>query len=85
MPESNEWHALKKLIVHLIIGAIAFFSISFVAVLLSEWVSYLARNNFNPVIVKGLSAFEYMIFGMDLLLAGIFLGRSMYKFVKELW
>lgn len=85
MSNGRSWHTLKEFMIHVAIGAIAFFFISLIAVSLSMWVAYLENNGINAIIVKGLEAFEYMLFGIDILLASIFLQRSMYKLVKELW
>lgn len=85
MSNGKTWHSLKEFMVHISIGAIAFVFISVIAIALSEWVSYLQEANFNPIIIKGLAAFEYLLFALDLLLASIFLMRSMYKLGKELW
>lgn len=85
MPESRIWLSLKEFVVHVSVGAIAFFFVSVIAVGLSVWVSYLEANGINYIIVQGLKAFEYMLFGLDLILAAIFLVRSMIKLVKDLW
>lgn len=85
MDESKLWHSLKEFLIHVAVGAIVFVFISCIAILLSEWVKILDKNGYDPIIVKGLSGFEYFLFGMDLLLSGIFLIRSMIKLVKELW
>jgi len=79
------WRSLIEFIVHILVGTIAFFLISGIAVLLDMWVSYLESTSVNPIIVKILTGFEYLLFGLDLLLAGIFLIRSMYKLVKNSW
>lgn len=79
------WISLIEFMVHVLVGAIAFFTISGIAVLLSMWVSYLESVGMNPIIVKSLIGFEYLLLGLDLLLAGVFLIRSMYKLVKNSW
>ncbi|WP_133512368.1 hypothetical protein [Candidatus Thiosymbion oneisti] len=79
------WISLVKFITHVVVGVIAFFAISIIAVLLSWWVSYLESIGVNPIIVKAITGFEYLLLGLDLLLAGIFIIRSMYMLVKDLW
>lgn len=84
-PKPNIWHSLVEFIVHVLVGSIAFFIISAFAILLDTYVSYLKENEFNPIIIKGLIGFEYALFGLDLLLAGLFLLGSTYKLVREIW
>ena len=78
------WKRLLEFVIHLVIGAIVFLFISFMAVLLSEWITYLEARNVNAIIIKGLKGFEYFLFGLDLLLGGYFVVRSTWKLVKEL-
>lgn len=76
---------LKEFVIHIVVGAIAFFVVAATAILLSIFVEVLKENGINPVVIKALEGFEYLVLGMDLLLASIFLGTSMYKLVKKLW
>lgn len=78
------WKRLFEFIIHLTIGAIVFLFISFMAVMLSEWIVYLEGRKVNPIIIKGLMGFEYFLFGLDLLLGGYFVIKSTWKLVKEL-
>ena len=85
MSDNQIWSSLKEFVVHITVGTILFVFISLIAILLSLGVAYLDSNGYNPIIVKGLAGFEYLLFGLDLFLAAVFLLRSTYKLVKEIW
>jgi len=80
-------HSLRQILFesvkHILAGAILFVVIALIAIALSEFVAYLDAKHYNPYIIKGLAGFEYFIFGLDLILAAIFLIRTLYKFVRE--
>tara|TARA_R110002049_G_scaffold270121_1_gene447140 strand:+ start:330 stop:584 length:255 start_codon:yes stop_codon:yes gene_type:complete len=84
MDEKPLWGKLLKFASHLAVGAVVFICISTLAVLLSMWIVYLEGRNVNPIIIKGLTGFEYFLFGLDLLLAGYFVVMSTWKLVKEI-
>ncbi len=79
------WNILLEFIIHIIVGVIIFGSISLIIVLLSKWTSYLETIGTNQMIIKGLIAFEYFLYGMDLLLGVLFVIVSAWKMVKKLW
>ena len=81
----NIKQALLEFCIHIVVGAVAFVVLATIAVLLSFFVSYLENNGVNPNIIKGLTGFEYFLFGIDLFLGSIFILISMFKLVKELW
>ena len=82
---TNIKEALREFCIHIVVGAIAFVVLALIAVSISFFVSYLDNNGVNPNIIKGLTGFEYFLFGMDLFLGGIFVLISMFKLVRELW
>lgn len=85
MNNKELWTALVEFVIHVVVGAIAFFVVSLMAILLSIWVEYLEHEGYNEFIVKGLAGFEYFVFCMDLMLGAAFLIASTWKLVRKIY
>lgn len=74
-----------KFIKELFIGAFIFISVAAVAVALSLFVRFLEENKISRYITGGLTAIEYLMFGVDLILMFIFILRTSIDLGKALW
>ena len=70
--------------VHILVGTLLFVGISGAAVLLANWVEKLKEWGMPEFMVKGCLGAEYLVFGADLMLFGmfvvtesVFLGRDL--------
>lgn len=78
------WRVPWEFAIHAVIGTSIFVIIALAAVLLSVGVVKLEKNDIDVVIIVGLKAAEYAIFGVDLILFGVFLWRTAKRTIKRL-
>lgn len=83
MSNSKIWGDLGEFCVHVIVGAVAFFVVSLIAVLLSYWVAFLEAHGYNLFVVKSVEAFEYFVLVLDFCLTGYMMVLSSYKLCKK--
>lgn len=77
--------SFKEFVVHIVVGALTFISISAVAAVLGIWVHFLESNGVNPMLIKGMVGAEYFLVGIDLFLGFAFVLISTAKLVRALW
>jgi hypothetical protein len=81
---SDWWKAPLAFMVESLTGLTIFTTIAVAAVLLNFGIDYLATKKVSKVILLGLTAAEYMLFAVDLILFARFLWRTLIKNWKEL-
>jgi len=74
-----------RLLVHFLTGTFVFAVVALLAVGLSQGIDYLAVKGINPFIIWGLRIAEWLLFVVDLLLFIVFVLRTTYRTMKELW
>lgn len=78
------WRVPWQFAVHALVGIAIFAIIAGGAVALELAVRALAMHGIGPVIIFGLKAAEYAVFGVDLILFGVFLWRTTKRSVQQL-
>ena len=68
--------------VHVLVGATIFILMAVPALGANYLVRYLSDLGGNNIIIHGLTAFEYLIFGVDIALFIIFNITTTYKYIK---
>ncbi|MCJ8337560.1 MAG: hypothetical protein MJK10_03730 [Pseudomonadales bacterium] len=81
--DQTKW-APKTFFFEAVSGILIFITIALAAIFLSYSVSYLEAIKFDPVIIYGLKAAEYAIFGCDLFLFAVFLFATTKKTYRGL-
>ena len=84
-PAPPFWHAPLEFAAHAVVGTAIFAIIAAAAVFLNIGVAQLqAHFRVTEVIIYGLEAAEYALFGTDLLLYAVFLWRTARRTIKKL-
>jgi len=83
-PAAPFWLAPWQFAVHALVGTSIFAIIAAVAVALELAVHKLQSYGIGRVIIFGLKAGEYSVFGVDLFLFGVFLWRTANRTIKKL-
>jgi hypothetical protein len=78
------WHAPWKFAVHAIVGTLIFAVIALPAIAINAIVNRLEDFHTDVVIIFGLKASEYALFGVDLVIFGVFLWRAARRTIKDL-
>ena|ERR1035437_2252577 len=78
------WRVPWEFAVHAVVGTLIFGIIAMAAVLLDLLVIRLEAYHTDAVIIFGLKGGEYALFGVDLLLFGVFLWRTAQRTIKHL-
>jgi len=84
MSNEETWSALGEFIVHVIVGAIAFFAIAGVAIAINIFVKYLTSIGIDPILTSALTGLEYVLFGFDILLGLYYFVKTLVAMVKKL-
>lgn len=66
------WWPLWEFVLHVVVGTLTFVLVAVPAVLLNHLVAYLEKLPVDQIIIKGLTALEYLIFAVDLAFVAIF-------------
>jgi len=82
--EGKWWYPLWKFAVHGAVGSAIFVLIAIPALSLSILFRWLQSRKIDEVLIYGLKAAEYLVFGVDLILFGWFVIRTAVRAGKEL-
>ncbi len=77
------WLPLYEYMVHILVGTAIFILVAVPAVGVNFLAGYLSDLGVNNIIIHGLTAFEYLIFGVDVVLFIIFNITTSYKYIKK--
>ena len=75
----------SKLLIHFMVGTIVFIVVALLATGLSFLVDYLSNKAVDQFLIYGLRFAEYLLFGVDLVLFVVFILRTGWKTLKEIW
>ena len=78
------WRAPWEFAVHGIVGTSIFAIIAALAVALDLFVAWLESRRISVLIIFGLKGAEYALFGVDLVLFGVFLWRTAKRTIQQL-
>jgi hypothetical protein len=80
------WHAPLEFVVHAFVGTCIFAILTIPALALDYVMRYLRATNYgvSSLLILGIEIAEYGLFGMDLVLFGVFLWRTAARTVKKL-
>ena len=70
---------------HIIVGGLLFGLIGFAGLLFNLFVGLLVAYGLNGPFVQLLGAVEYLIFGLDILIYGLFVLKSALKMMVQIW
>ncbi len=82
---SKQGFSPGRLLVHFLTGTFVFAVVGLLAVGLSVFIDYLGRIGINSFIIWGLRIAEFLLFVVDLLLFIVFVLRTAWRTLKDLW